>query len=44
VNVFLATNVSSQKKCAPIVGRNPVLNEKVGRIPPRWFGPKAKKS
>ena len=44
VKVFLATNVSSQKKWAPMVGRNPVFKENVGKIPPRWLGPKAKKS
>jgi hypothetical protein len=41
--LFPVTKVSSQKKCAPTLGRKPALKEKVGKMPPLWSGPKAKK-
>ena len=43
VTLFLATKVSSQKKWRPMLGRKPKLMRKVGKMPPLWSGPKAKK-
>ena len=34
VKVLPATKVSSQQKWEPMLGRNPELKEKVGRMPP----------
>ena len=43
VTLFPVTKVSFQKKWRPMLGRNPKLRKKVGKMPPLWLGPKAKK-
>src|SRR5262245_38794524 len=43
VTLFPSTKVSFQKKWRPMLGRKPKLMRKVGKIPPLWSGPKAKK-
>src|SRR5215468_3075020 len=43
VTLFPVTKVSFQKKWRPMLGRNPKLRKNVGKMPPLWSGPKAKK-